>query len=438
MNRAGTILLVVGALTAAAIVADVVSFHFTVDGIKGADWFVLATALGFPAAALIARRHARRIALAGLAAAAGILACEAVLGVVFADPARPFLWYVWPPRTRVLFEPQNLVGVSPRATFSTNSRGIRGPELSPDDRLRILCIGGSTTECLYLDDTKTWPHLLSRKLGEDRDGVWVGNLGRGGTTARDHALVLETLPEAREVDWWIVLCGANDMGQMTGGEYERWQERAWERNFGYRRPTLLGLPARPFHRNLFTWRILESLRKRAKVALRGDDWTVYQDVKAKWVRELQSERAGAPVVDELLVTPAMLDEYERSLTRIVAASRALGTNLVFVTQPALWDPELPPDQARYALFGRRDDGSYTSLGSLARGIALYNERMQEVARREGVASIDLARHVPRSTEAFYDDLHFNENGAEIVAELLARELAEILRTRGEPDALASR
>jgi hypothetical protein len=135
-------------------------------------------------------------------------------------------------------------------------------------------------------------------------------------------------------------------------------------------------------------------------------------------------------VDELLVTEAMLDEYERNLMRIVRASREHGVKLAFVTQPALWDDGLPEEQARYALFGRRADGSYTSLGSLARGMALYNQRMAAVARREGVPWIDLASRVPRSTEAFYDDLHFNERGAEIVADVLARELGGLIDVPG--------
>ena len=43
---------------------------------------------------------------------------------------------------------------------------------------------------------------------------------------------------------------------------------------------------------------------------------------------------------------------------------------------------------------------------------------------------DLAAHVPRDTTAFYDDVHFNESGARIVADLVTRHLLD--RILGSP------
>src|SRR5438105_4577379 len=47
-----------------------------------------------------------------------------------------------------------------------NSLGFRGPEPPRDwsSRLTILAIGGSTTECLFLSDGKTWVDQLARRV----------------------------------------------------------------------------------------------------------------------------------------------------------------------------------------------------------------------------------------------------------------------------------
>ncbi|MCK4235621.1 MAG: hypothetical protein KAX38_00785, partial [Candidatus Krumholzibacteria bacterium] len=57
------------------------------------------------------------------------------------------------PYLHITFEPspEIMPGVEGRSRFLVNSRGIRGDEFLPDDTYRILAIGGSTTECHYLD-----------------------------------------------------------------------------------------------------------------------------------------------------------------------------------------------------------------------------------------------------------------------------------------------
>src|SRR5690606_4099879 len=59
-------------------------------------------------------------------------------------------------------DPKVLSGIGSSSTCHYNAWGLRGPELngSPMAR-RILCIGGSTTECLYVDDAAHWPAQLS-------------------------------------------------------------------------------------------------------------------------------------------------------------------------------------------------------------------------------------------------------------------------------------
>ena len=105
-------------------------------------------------------------------------------------------------------------GISPEAVFTTNSLGLRGEEPTEDREnwSTLLTVGGSTTNCFYLDDSRTWPHLLQEELREARGRVWVGNGGLEGHSTRGHMLFMREVVPAIRPDLVIILCGTNDLG----------------------------------------------------------------------------------------------------------------------------------------------------------------------------------------------------------------------------------
>lgn len=63
-----------------------------------------------------------------------------------------------------------------------NALGFRGadPPTNAGEHFTIITVGGSTTECFYLTDGKTWPDLLSNRLSQSFDKLWLNNAGRSG------------------------------------------------------------------------------------------------------------------------------------------------------------------------------------------------------------------------------------------------------------------
>ena len=59
------------------------------------------------------------------------------------------------------------------------------------DYLSLITIGGSTTECFYLSDGKTWTELLGLRLARDFPKVWINNAGLDGATTYRHLILLE-------------------------------------------------------------------------------------------------------------------------------------------------------------------------------------------------------------------------------------------------------
>jgi len=251
MDRIGNLLRgSVGGLAVVAIV-DIVEAPWSGVRLHAVDWVVVAMLSGL--FLLVAKgRISAKMSLALLSSSGGWIAAELALGFLAYDEQRPFAWYVWPPGYRCEVIPSNMPGVDLPGVFSTNSRGLRGPEFRADDDYRILCVGGSTTECFYQDDRRTWARQLAKELETERRKVWVGNAGRSGLNAVDHVTLLTHLPEARQVDCWVVLCGVNDMGQQLNGSYDKSTRRTWRHTFAYRRPGFGGRWERPLYKNAYS------------------------------------------------------------------------------------------------------------------------------------------------------------------------------------------
>ncbi len=408
----------------AAVMGDIGLYVLEGNAIRGVDYAVLAGGAGFLICCLVSRPLARKLSLSLLTMLVCLCAMESVLGGMSLAQARHWPWYVWPPGYSCRTHTRGLPGVPPSNTFTTNSRGIRGPEFSEADRYRVLCVGGSTTECFYLDDSKAWPHVLGRTLASRIDGLWVGNVGRSGLTALDHATLLEHLPESSEVDCWIVLCGVNDAGLQLSGNYQREAERTFQRTFVYRRPGLIGPLRRPFHRNLCASDWLESMRGRIQVALSNDSFSVYQDTQAIWVDQQRRQRRNAKKTDALPPLAPLLDEYELQLMRIVRLSREKRVRLILLTQPTLWQENMPGELESLTYGGQTPDGDYLSNDARVKAMKAYNALMRTVCLREEIECVDLAAELPKTTEVFYDDVHFNERGARRVAQRVAQQLGK--------------
>src|SRR5262249_31182575 len=109
------------------------------------------------------------------------------------SPPSPFSPYLpLRPHDRIALE-TDMPGVSHTGTNTTNKWGFRGEEPPRDWKgtYTIVAIGGSTTQCFYLDDAKTWPARLEQQLTASARPVWVGNGGLDGQSTRAHVIFME-------------------------------------------------------------------------------------------------------------------------------------------------------------------------------------------------------------------------------------------------------
>jgi lysophospholipase L1-like esterase len=377
---------------------------------------------------------------------AGALAlAEGALRLAFPAEKRHYVWS--PGLTRNLrTDPVQVPGPPRNARFTVNTQGIRGPELGANEH-RILAIGGSTTECLYIDDAETWPARVQRALPRTADGraVWIGNVGKSGRYSRDHVLQLKHLSaELPRIDTALVLVGINDVtvalregdhyampAPITEPEAERQQ---MHRAFAIT-PGALGEAATdelgPEHMRAWQRTALFQLVRRvgsavkSRVSARG----LLQDDQGQMaVRWREHRRHASAILTEGPDLSAPLAEYRRNLSALADLAAARGIRLVLMTQPTLWRADLSPgDQALLWMGGLGDFQSeagkaYYAVPVLAETMRRYNEVVLEVCHERRLPCLDLATRIPKETTMFIDDVHFTDAGLRAVAAEVARHL----------------
>ena len=393
---------------------------------------------------LAGRRSARptvRVAAAVLSGLLTLVVAEVGLRILWPGDNR---YHLWLPNssTTIRLAPGVVHGVGLESHIQVNSQGIRGPEWSPQRyrEYRILAIGGSTTESLYVDQPKTWPVLLQTLLNKTVDGrtVWVGNLGRAGFNTRDHLGLMRFAIGQWDVDALVMLIGGNDMIHrlMQDESYNpRFTDNDREyRSWLKRRFAIIPLAAqideeRWFFKRTALWMLARQLRARLRRTRRdrGENapTRIVRDGQGLWLHEVRKTRAEASRVETLPPLDSGLDEYERNVQEIASLAHARSLRLVIVTQPSLWRATMPESEQALLWWGWRPDGRFYTTGALASAMDAYNRRLLEVCVTATIECIDLAGLIPRSPLYFMDEVHFTEAGSARVA----AELADQLRRR---------
>ena len=94
-----------------------------------------------------------------------------------------------------------------------NNIGFRGPE-KPDSLskyLSVITVGGSTTECPYIADGKTWSDYLYRALQAEFEPCWLNNAGIAGHSTFGNIAMLQDQVSALHPKVVLFLVGVNDI-----------------------------------------------------------------------------------------------------------------------------------------------------------------------------------------------------------------------------------
>jgi hypothetical protein len=372
------------------------------------------------------------MALATVAAVLPILE----LGLRWLYPS-PTVYRPLTPGLSATFHLQNAHGVKGPSLYQINSMGARAREWGRDRRAeyRVLCMGGSATESLANDQSRTWTSLLEQALGNWPDGrrTWVGNIGGSGWSTRHHRTQARHLFEVYDPDAVVLLTGVNDLSSRLkqGDAYDPGYPDTARGAEALRRQSFAISPGRfadewsydPWVKRTRLWLLLRKARHRVWARPEAE-----QDARGVHLSRWRAARASGTRLSELPSLEAALDEYGRALREIVERARARGARILLASQPVLWKAGMSPEEEALLWMGgvgefRTVPGSaYYEPAALARGMDAYNQRLLQVCAESGAECLDLAAQVPPNLENFYDDCHLTDAGQVLVAGLVAEAL----------------
>jgi lysophospholipase L1-like esterase len=340
-------------------------------------------------------------------------------------------YYFMPPRHKAVFKPQPSImpGISGDSNFYTNSNGVRGGEFTPQDTYRIMAIGGSTTECLYLDQPETWTNLLQETLNRNirNQKVWVGNAGLSGTTTRHHLVAMQYLPlREMKINAVILLIGINDLSVRLSHDKDYdpnfLEKPEIKRELLYR--TFSGTyhlyPEDPFYKRTALWQMLRQAKQMMSMEhVEDEGGRIY-------ITWREHRRGASEIRDAAPDLSSALAEYARNINMIIDLAQEKSVRLILMTQPTMWRGGLPQDLDALLWLGgvgdfQKESGKpYYSVTALEKAMKAYNDTLLRVCRERRLECLDLASLLEKDTTVFYDDAHFNESGARKVAAALSK------------------
>lgn len=332
-------------------------------------------------------------------------------------PASPFIRSAFPPGLSIStnVEP-GLPGMRGPNRFSTNAAGFRGPELvdpKPVDEVRIFLVGGSTTEGFYLDDGQALHSTLAASLQAcypDRR-IRVYNAGKSGDRSDDHvAMVVHRIIHA-EPDVVVVFAGINDLlAGIMGYDFRHPAPSVAPPRFGLTHQVRFLVTEFQLPRRLYY--LAKRLRPR-------DEEDALQEIPlTSQYASVVALRQAAPELDSM--PPVDTASYERSLRTLAGAVQANRASIAFMTQQTTWAGGDSVAAAWHWM--RLRDGRAWRADSLDVALEALNRAMRRVAKDVGAPLIDLVALLPKSSRYFYDDVHFNVEGARVAGQAIGAAL----------------
>lgn len=281
-------------------------------------------------------------------------------------------------------------------TFRADADGYIMPsQVHQKPDLTVVFLGGSTTECMYMQEEERFPYLVGRTM-EKTMGLKVNtiNAGNAGNNSLHSLLVLQAKVLPQKPQAIVFMECINDLNfLMTVGDY--WTPSAsrgivYDRDYG---------PVKRF--------ILKYLAGRAPQ-------------EANHEEDLADMSGKEQGIDTVSITAA----YRKNLEHFIFLCRQHNVVPVLMTQFNRYS-----DTPKENLL-RQMRGWNKQYKSWHQAFMAMQNTLRTVAEEQKVAFIDLDVLVPKDKKYMYDGVHLNANGSALVAGLVAERLPEILRRDG--------
>ena len=285
---------------------------------------------------------------------------------------------------------------------------------------RVLCLGGSTTNCEELPVRARYPTVLQAILRERYPSakIEVLNAGRPWYTTKHSLIGYTTYYQLWEPDLIVLMHAMNDL----------------YRSFSPPRYAIGGYNIQWSH---FYGPAINCARQRPRITLEQKIWKNTRQAFGKLTgirypentKEKEPPQEGGDYPLERFVSIKMFEEHLRRIARCVKNDNR---DMLLVSQPSLYKEKMDPEELEVLFIGRTfcyslngaGQKEFPDHGSLLRAMRAFNDVTKRVALSENAFFADAADRVPKNLRHFINDAHYKEPGAKRLAEEVAKTIIE--------------
>lgn len=303
-----------------------------------------------------------------------------------------------------------IVGVNGIKHISTDSHGFRVTrkiDYESNSAIRIFAIGGSTTEQIHLDDMETWTAILEKLLqGKTSKEIQVINAGVSGPRAEQHyATFLQVVKFKPSIV--LFMTGINDWNKDIVAQVDGLGDLPVNRLDIMRSVLYHGVNNLRY--KVVGWGKNQPSELNVINGIEQHDGSYYANQNNSLERRQEVKRLSLHEVSK---------QYKYWTEKIVRECSAQKIICLFINQPSAYSENIEPE-LKSRLWMTPPNQSWTlPLEDLIKVSSLYNSWLVNQSKSRYSASCDIANNVLPSTKYLFDDCHFNEGGAKLVASLI--------------------
>ena len=279
--------------------------------------------------------------------------------------------------------------------------------------LTLAFLGGSTTECAYVDEDQRFPYLVGRLLERDTHlKVNSYNAGRSGNNTLHCLNILLNKVVNLKPDIVVLMENINDLAILM------YEKTYWNTN-----------PSRsPIQERLPTFKTVgQDLRQTFYLVRDLTFPNLSREMKKIFAfagktkgDEFHGVRGQKITIDQDL----LVREFSLNLQTFINICRARGITPVLMTQASRLTEN--PDPLIKKMMGNLEAGQGITYAAFKGAFDRLNQTIRDVGAKNQVLVIDLAREIPPVKENICDVAHFNDRGSRLVAARIAADLTPII------------
>jgi len=271
---------------------------------------------------------------------------------------------------------------------------------------RILALGGSTTNNTHLPYEQRYLNILQKILNDKYPEIEIEvfNGSMDWYTSKHSLISYVTYYRDWKPDLVIVMHGINDLYRSFSppdfavGDYDE----LWTHFYG---PSITGAKPPTFEQHLLR-RFRSIIRRYNRVVAKPVNYPVDKYVS--------------------------INMFESNLRKLAEFIKYDDVKVAFVSQPYLYKHKMDKEEENVWFLGKifcyaRKNiifRIYPSASSLSNAMREFNRILEKVALSEEIMFIDVADRIPRNLDNFVDDVHYTEQAAELLAELVAESIVK--------------